>query len=130
MYSGEPCCRNVVTVISQSLPPLSVVARLPANCRMVSGISSSDEAKIGGMTPAVLSLSGRCERSCCMPRAVWRLGYWISTRRCARSMKQMNSTSATVRTTMPKTSNRDRAGAAAFEQLRDAPAAGARQCRP
>ena len=81
-------------MISQSpVPPLRP-ARLPAHCSTVSGISSSDEAKIGGMTPAVLSLIGRCERSCCMPRAVCRLGYWISTRRCARSMKQMNRTSA------------------------------------
>ena len=77
-------------VISQSLAPPSVGARLPAHCSTVSGISSSDDAKIGGITPAVLSLIGRCERSCCIPRAVWRLGYWISTRRCARSMKQMN----------------------------------------
>ena len=47
------------------------------------------------MTPAVLSLIGRCERSCCIPRAVWRLGYWISTRRWARSMKQMKRMSTT-----------------------------------
>jgi hypothetical protein len=38
---------------------------------MVSGISSSDEAKIGGITPDVLIFSGRCERSACIcPRAV------------------------------------------------------------
>ncbi len=36
---------------------------LPANWVMVSGISSSDEAKIGGITPAVLILSGRWLRS-------------------------------------------------------------------
>jgi hypothetical protein len=29
----------------------------------VAGSSSSDEAKIGGITPAVLSLSGRCDVS-------------------------------------------------------------------
>ena len=57
-------------VISHSLVPPSGVARLPAQLSTVSGISSSDEAKIGGITPAVLSLIGRCERSCCMPRAV------------------------------------------------------------
>ena len=55
-------------VISQSLAPPSVPARLPAQLSTVSGISSSDEAKIGGITPAVLSLIGRCERSCCIPR--------------------------------------------------------------
>ena len=72
---------------------LSPATRLPANWAMVSGISSSDEAKIGGMTLAVLILSGRCERSAWIwPRAVWRLGYWIRTRRWARSMKQMNRT--------------------------------------
>ena len=107
-------------MISQSLDELSaVVAPPPANCRTVSGISSSDEAKIGGMTPAVLSLSGRWLRSCCiMPRAVWRLGYWIRTRRWARSMKQMNRTRTTTAMTMPNTIERvHRAGAAALEQL-------------
>ena len=69
---------------------------------MVSGISSSDEAKIGGITPAVLTFSGRWLRSCCIaPRAVWRLGYWISTRRCARSMKQMPRTKAVAIRTTP-----------------------------
>src|SRR3546814_1420831 len=59
---------------------------------LVNGISSSEEAKIGGMTPAVLIFSGRCELSpCIMPWAVWRLGYWIRIFRCARSMKQMNA---------------------------------------
>ena len=68
---------------------------------MVSGISSSDEAKIGGITPDVLTFSGRCERSCWIwPRAVWRLGYWISTRRCARSMKQMNRTRTSASATI------------------------------
>ncbi len=62
----------------------------PAIWMTVSGISSSEDAKIGGMTPAVLILIGRCERSCAIiPRAVARLGYWIRTRRWARSMKQM-----------------------------------------
>ena len=52
----------------------------------VVGSNSSDEAKIGGITPAVLILSGRCELSACvifMP--TWRFGYWISSRRWARS---------------------------------------------
>ena len=106
-------------VISQSLVPPSVGARLPAHCSTVSGISSSDEAKIGGMTPAVLSLIGRCERSCCMPRAVWRLGYWISTRRWARSMKQMKRIEADGEDDdADHQRTADRPGAAAFEQLR------------
>ena len=70
---------------------LSVSTELPANCEIVSGSSSNELAKIGGMTPAVLILSGRCERSACIiPRWVARLGYWISNRRWARSMKEMS----------------------------------------
>jgi hypothetical protein len=34
---------------------------LPLNPAIVVGSSKSDEAKIGGMTPEVLSLSGRCD---------------------------------------------------------------------
>ena len=96
---------------------------MPANWTIVSGISSSDEAKIGGITPDVLTFSGRCERSCCIwPRAVWRLGYWISTRRWARSMKQMNRTRPSASATITKITNGSmRAGAAALEQLREAP---------
>ena len=37
---------------------------------IVSGISSSELAKIGGITPAVLILSGRWLRSLCIPRWV------------------------------------------------------------
>jgi hypothetical protein len=49
---------------------LSPSTLLPANWTMVSGISSSEEAKIGGMTLAALILSGRCDRSAWMaPRA-------------------------------------------------------------
>ena len=65
---------------------------------MVAGNSSSDEAKIGGMTPAVLILSGRCEASPPYMRLpTWRLGYWTTIRRCAVST---NTTTATT-TTMP-----------------------------
>ena len=38
---------------------LSPAVRWPANCVIVSGISSNDEAKIGGITPEVLIFSGR-----------------------------------------------------------------------
>ncbi len=49
----------------------------------VVGSSSSDEAKIGGITPEVLSLSGRCEDCPSNIRLpTWRFGYWISRRRC------------------------------------------------
>ena len=85
-------------MITKSPNALSPATRWPANWVIVSGSSSSDEAKIGGITPAVLSFSGRWLRSAWTPRAVWRLGYWIRMRRWARSMKQMNSTSATTAT--------------------------------
>ena len=48
----------------------------PWNEAMVAGNSSSEEAKIGGMTPEVLILSGRCEASPPYMRLpTWRLGY-------------------------------------------------------
>ena len=63
----------------------------------VAGSSSSDEAKIGGMTPEVLSFSGRCEAS--PPNILlptWRFGYCTRMRRCARSMKTMKVTTPTA----------------------------------
>ena len=61
----------MVTATTKSPQALSPTACVPENWTMVSGISSSDEAKIGGITPAVFTLSGRCERSCWIwPRAV------------------------------------------------------------
>ncbi len=63
------------------------------------GSSSSEEAKIGGITPEVLSLSGRCEdcpSNIWLP--TWRLGYWMSRRRCARSMNTMKAITATAMT--------------------------------
>src|ERR1700732_4219775 len=63
---------------------------------MVVGNSNSDEAKIGEMTPDVLSLSGRCEDwPSNMRLPTWRLGYWINSRRCARSMHTMKVMPAT-----------------------------------
>ena len=57
----------------------------------VIGSSSSEDAKIGGITPAVFSLSGRCEASPWNMRLpTWRFGYCTSSRRCARSMNTMN----------------------------------------
>ena len=63
----------------------------------VVGSSSSEEAKIGGITPDVLSLSGRCEDwPSNMRLPTWRLGYWISSRRWARSMNTMKAITATA----------------------------------
>jgi hypothetical protein len=68
------------------------VSEKPAS---VAGSSSSDEAKIGGITPAVFSLSGRCDVSPWNIRLpTWRLGYWISSCRCARSTNTMKAMTA------------------------------------
>ena len=81
---------------------LFVSSELPANCVMVSGSSSNELAKIGGMTPAVLSFSGKWLRSACiMPRWVARLGYWISKRRCARSTKLITRIRITIMAMKP-----------------------------
>ena len=67
----------------------------------VAGSSSSDEAKIGGMTPEVLIFSGRNEVSPPNMRLpTWRFGYCTSSRRCERSMKTMATVTAITRTTM------------------------------
>ena len=67
------------------------------NCATVIGSSSSEEAKIGGMTPEELSFSGRCEASPWNMRLpICRLGYWTSSRRWARSMKTMAATTASI----------------------------------
>ena len=74
-----------------------VVFEKPAT---VAGSRSSDEAKIGGMTPDVLSFSGRCEVSPWNIRLpTWRFGYWMSRRRCARS-KNTIAAITTIASTM------------------------------
>ena len=84
--SGRPWPSSVVTVVSQSGPEPAL------KLATVVGSSSSEEAKIGGMTPEVLSLSGRCEDwPSNMRLPTWRLGYWISSRRWARSMNTMKA---------------------------------------
>ena len=80
-----------VTVVSQSGPcPAEKFAT-------VIGSKSSDEAKIGGITPALLSLSGRWDASPWNMRfPTWRLGYCTSRRRCARSMNTMKAITPTA----------------------------------
>ena len=87
----------------------------------VTGRSSSDEAKIGGMTPEVLSFSGRCEESPWNMRLpTWRFGYWISSRRWARSTKTMNAMTTTAMTaTREDDDRRQRALAAEFQRAGD-----------
>ncbi len=91
--SGRPWPSSVVTVVSQPGPEPAL------KLATVVGSSSSEEAKIGGITPEVLSLSGRCEDwPSNMRLPTWRLGYWISSRRWARSMKTMKVITATTMT--------------------------------
>ena len=91
MNAGRPWPSSVVMMLTHSgpLPTLKLATVL--------GSSSSEDAKIGGITPDVLSLSGRCED---WPSNIWlptcRLGYWINSRRCARSMNTMNAITATA----------------------------------
>jgi hypothetical protein len=68
---------------------------------MVVGSSSSDEAKIGGMTPEVLSFSGRCEDSPRTSVADLALGILDQQPRCARSMNTMKAITATAITMTP-----------------------------
>src|SRR5256714_15239251 len=84
--SGRPWPSWVVMVTNQSGP-------LPAlKFATVAGSSSSDEAKIGGITPEGLSLSGRwggCPPNILFP--TWRFGYWVRNLRCARSLETMKA---------------------------------------
>ena len=78
-------------VASHSGPPA------PPKLAMVAGMSSSELAKIGGITPDTLSLSGRCELSPPNMRLpCWRLGYCTRMRRWARSMNTMKVITATT----------------------------------
>src|SRR5438876_11012031 len=57
-----------------------------------------EEAKVGGITPEVLILSGRCELCpLYIRRPTMRLAYATWMRRCARSMKMMAATTTTMR---------------------------------
>ena len=84
----------------------------------VAGSSSSEEAKIGGMTPEVLSFSGRCEVSPWNMRLpTWRFGYWISSRRWARSKNTMKAmTDDRQHDDRQDDAGRQRAGAAEFQR--------------
>ena len=79
-----------------SLHP-ACLGRVAWKLASVAGSSSSEEAKIGGMTPEVLIFSGRCEASPPNMRLpTWRFGYCTRMRRCARSMNTMKATTATA----------------------------------
>ena len=78
------------------ISPIQPNCPLASKFATVAGSSSSEEAKIGGMTPEVLIFNGRWDASppnILLP--IWRFGYWTRMRRCARSMKTMNATTAT-----------------------------------
>ena len=88
---GRPWPSSVVTVVSQLGP-------CPAlKLATVVGSNSNDDAKIGGITPEVFSLSGKCEDWPSNIRfPTWRFGYWMRRRRCARSIKTMKAMTATA----------------------------------
>ena len=70
----------------------------PPKLAMVSGKSKIELARIGGMTPAVLTFSGMCEESpaySLLPTI--RLGYCTKMRRCARSIKTMKAIKASAK---------------------------------
>src|SRR5260370_4751297 len=93
MKANEPWPSMVVIQISQSDPPPGLPTAL--TLATVAGSSSSDEAKIGGITPDVLRLSGRSEDGpshLLLPP--WRVGYWISGRRWARPPNTIKAVSA------------------------------------
>ena len=76
----------------------------------VAGSNSRLEAKIGGITPAVLILSGMNEVSPPLMRLpVWRLGYWTKSRRCERSMKTIARTTITAKALIVNMAKPDRA---------------------
>src|SRR5215510_5235455 len=80
------------------------------NCATVMGKSSSEEAKIGGITPDELSFKGRWEASPWNMRLpICRLGYCTNRRRCARSMNTMAPTTASMSTTRPMSSGQEMA---------------------
>jgi hypothetical protein len=67
------------------------------NCRNVAGNMRSEEAKIGGITPAVLTFSGRwesCAPCTCDPTIL--LPYCIGIRLSARSTKRINTMHASM----------------------------------
>ena len=69
------------------------------NCARVAGNMMIDDAKMGGMTPDVLILSGRCV--VCPPYIFLptiRFAYCTGMRRCPVSMNTMTPTTATMKT--------------------------------
>jgi hypothetical protein len=67
---------------------------------IVAGKARIDEAKITGMTPPVLTLSGMCVlEPPYIRRPTTRLAYWTVTRRWPRSTKTIAATTSTIITT-------------------------------
>ena len=74
--------REIIAIMERHKSQFVTYKIRPAGTNFIIGSNSSDDAKITGMTPDVLSLSGRCELSpwnILLP--TWRFGYWISSRR-------------------------------------------------
>ena len=99
MKAGRPCC-SWPTAPGNHCAQLGRLAftRKPIT---VAGSSSSDEAKIGGMTPEVLIFRGRNEVSPPNIRLpTCRFGYCTSSRRCERSMKTIAAVTAMIKTSI------------------------------
>ena len=74
------------------------------------GINSSDEAKIGGITPGTLIFIGRKDWS--PPKTLlpcWRFGYWTTILRTERSMKTIKAMTAMAIRNTPMIRNADSA---------------------
>ena len=124
MYSGWPRPSSAETVASHSGPPA------PPKLAIVAGISSSEDAKIGGITPEMLILSGRCELSPPNMRLpCWRFGYCTRMRRWPRSMNTMKMTTTTAMTSRKMISSVESAPVRPSSSVRRAPRAASRRCR-
>ena len=74
--------------------------------RIVIGNARIDDAKMTGMTPPVLTLSGMCVLDPpYIRRPTTRLAYWTVTRRWPRSTKMMAPTTTTISTIRISTGN-------------------------
>ena len=90
-------------------------------CAIVAGNARIDEAKITGMTPPVLTLSGMCVLDPpYIRRPTTRLAYWTVTRRCPRSTKMIAAITSAIMTSRNRIADQpDLPGAHLIERLND-----------
>ena len=98
LYRREEGVNHEAAVFSQSA--MSKFA-------IVAGNSNKLDAKMGGITPAVFTRSGKCvDWPPYIFRPTWRLAYWMGMRRWARSMKTTPMSTATIKITRARAMNR------------------------